>query len=372
MKVFRRLQSGVNPDVEIGRFLTETGKFSATPMVAGTLEYRRQDGERITLALVQQWVANQGDGWVHALRELDRYYERVMARIDAPDAVTADDRSLIELAEASPPATVLECLGTYLHAASLLGRRTGEMHRALATETDAPNFGEESLTLTALLALRGRVVREAVQALKTWGNSAAATDPALQESAGEFVNGTPEQFVPDVPLHLAEHVTRIRCHGDYHLGQVLRTGDDFLIIDFEGEPTRTIEERRRKESPLKDVAGMLRSYHYAAYAGLFAFTRDRPRDYQRLETWAELWQQWTSAYFLAAYRRATAGAPFVPADSASFGALLGLFMLEKAFYELSYELNNRPDWVRIPLRGVLHLLRHTVCEAGTATQETTS
>jgi maltose alpha-D-glucosyltransferase/alpha-amylase len=132
--------------------------------------------------------------------------------------------------------------------------------------------------------------------------------------------------------------------------------DDYVIIDFEGEPTRPIEERRAKQSALKDVAGMLRSYDYAAYAGLFAFTAQHPAEFEPVEPWAALWQQWVSATFLRAYRAAAAGAVFLPAAAGEFADVLDLFMLDKAFYELVYELNNRPDWVRIPLWGVLDLL----------------
>src|SRR5262249_41583476 len=147
-----------------------------------------------------------------------------------------------------------------------------------------------------------------------------------------------------------------RVHGDYHLGQVLWVDNDFVILDFEGEPTRTVEERRARQSPLKDVAGMLRSFDYAAFAALFAFTQDRPDDFARLEPWARLWQQWASAACLHAYRARARGAAFLPERHEDFEELLDTFLLEKAFYELVYELNNRPDWVRIPLGGVLALL----------------
>jgi maltose alpha-D-glucosyltransferase/alpha-amylase len=145
-------------------------------------------------------------------------------------------------------------------------------------------------------------------------------------------------------------------HGDYHLGQVLAAEDDYVILDFEGEPTRTVAERRRKFSPLRDVAGMLRSYHYAAYAGLFAFTHDRPADFTRLADWADIWQQWVSAVFLKSYLRTAAGASFLPANQRQLEILLNGYTLAKALYELVYELNNRPDWVRIPLSGVDRLL----------------
>jgi maltose alpha-D-glucosyltransferase/alpha-amylase len=149
---------------------------------------------------------------------------------------------------------------------------------------------------------------------------------------------------------------KLRVHGDYHLGQVLWVENDFVILDFEGEPTRAVDERRAKQPPLKDVAGMLRSFDYAAYAGLFAFTQNAPDDFARLRPWAELWRQWVCAAFLREYRAAAGNAAFLPSDPGQFAALLDTFVLAKAFYELVYELNNRPDWVRIPLRGILALL----------------
>jgi len=149
---------------------------------------------------------------------------------------------------------------------------------------------------------------------------------------------------------------KTRVHGDYHLGQVLWVDNDYVILDFEGEPTRSVHERRAKFSPLRDVAGMLRSYHYAAFAGLFSFSEDRPDDFPRLEPWANLWHQWTSAAFLAEYTKAAKTSDFLPAETGEFVFLLDAFTLAKALYELVYELNNRPDWVRIPLSGVLALL----------------
>ena len=145
-------------------------------------------------------------------------------------------------------------------------------------------------------------------------------------------------------------------HGDYHLGQVLWAEGDFYLLDFEGEPARSLPYRRQKQSPLKDVAGMLRSFNYAAYAGLFGQAATRPADFGRLEPWAHIWQTWASAAFLRGYFETAGEASFLPADFAQRDALLRLFMLDKALYELNYELNNRPDWVRIPLWGIFDLL----------------
>ena len=146
-----------------------------------------------------------------------------------------------------------------------------------------------------------------------------------------------------------------RCHGDYHLGQVLMTEGDVVILDFEGEPARPLAERRRKGSPLRDVAGMVRSFSYAALTGLGAATHTRPEDVERLAPWADVWEAQVSATFLRAYRGATHDVDFLPSDSGDFDVLLHAFVLDKAMYELGYELNNRPDWVHIPLSGLLRL-----------------
>ena len=151
------------------------------------------------------------------------------------------------------------------------------------------------------------------------------------------------------------HALRTRIHGDYHLGQVLRAKNDFVLLDFEGEPARTLAERRAKQSPLKDVAGMLRSFSYCAFSGLAKYTTRRPNDFDRLEPWARLWEQSVSAEFLRAYRQAIAGVAIVPPEAGPFQQLLEAYVLDKALYELVYELNNRPAWVRIPLTGILAL-----------------
>jgi len=149
---------------------------------------------------------------------------------------------------------------------------------------------------------------------------------------------------------------KIRIHGDYHLGQVLFTGNDFVIIDFEGEPARTLSERRIKRSPLRDVAGMIRSFHYAAYASLLKHASVRPEDIPRLETWIGLWYRYVGRTFLKSYLNTAGNASFIPKDREVLNLMLKAYLLEKAIYEIGYELNNRPDWIIIPLRGIKHLL----------------
>ena len=337
LKLFRRLEAGTNPEWEVGRYLTEATDFDRIPKVAGAIEYHAPGGEPFTLAILQALVPNQGDGWHHALDELSRYFERAAGRRPGPGAP--------------------EVVGPYLEAAATLGRRTAELHRALAAATADPAFAPEPMTEADVAALAQEIQAQGRRALEGMRESLRRPPESVAPAARQFL-----EEAPAVLRRWAEApgvrpgAMKIRCHGDYHLGQVLWADNDFVILDFEGEPTRTVEERRAKQSPLKDVAGMLRSFDYAAYAGLFAFTHDRPDDFERLAPWAERWRQHASDAFLREYRATAGAAGFLPADAERSEALLGAFLLAKAFYELVYELNNRPDWVGIPLRGILSLI----------------
>ncbi len=355
LKLFRRLDVGVNPDFEIGRFLTEKSPFERTPKVAGALEYRRPNAGPVTLAILQALVPNQGDGWGWTLDELGRYFERASGRMYGPDPVPPDPRPPVELADDVPPPAAVETIGPYLHAAFTLGRRTAEMHQALAGGDGDPAFAPQPFTAADFAALRSAVSREGRHALEALREHVGDLPEAVAADARRLLDRGPAAL--DRPLARRggdPGGQKIRCHGDYHLGQVLWVDNDFVILDFEGEPTRGVEERRARQSPLKDVAGMLRSFHYAAYAGLFAFARDRPDNFGRLEPWAVLWFQWAAAAFLRGYRTTAGSARFLP-PAEGFAVLLDTFLLDKALYELMYELNNRPDWVRIPLRGILDL-----------------
>jgi maltose alpha-D-glucosyltransferase/alpha-amylase len=327
LKVFRRLQAGVNPDYELGRFLTERAGFDHTPRVAGQLEYIPANGEPIALGLLQEVVASPGDGWDHALGELKGYYARTG-----------------------------EAVSDYLKAAATLGRRTAQMHLALASDPTDPAFAPEPRTPADAAALRDDVLRQGRQALALLKQALDRLPAGEARTANRLLAVGPtalDRIAAEADA--APTGTKTRIHGDYHLGQVLRTDGDYVILDFEGEPTRTLAERRAKSSPVRDVAGMLRSYHYAAYAGLFAVTRDHPGEFTRLEPRARAWHRQVSAAFLDAYRATAGGAAFLPQRPGEFATLLDLFALGKAFFELNYELNNRPDWVHIPMQGILEL-----------------
>jgi maltose alpha-D-glucosyltransferase/alpha-amylase len=358
LKLFRRLEEGVNPDLEVGRFLTERTTFRCSPPVAGWLEIRGEGREPLTLGVLHGFVANEGDAWSYTLDILGRYFERVLT--SATSVREQVREPLLKLAEHEAPADVRERIGIYLESARILGQRTAELHIALSSRPDEPDFAPEPFSLLyqrslyqSMRSLTGRAFQLLQQRL--------ADLPEGVRAEAEAVLGAHDRVIDRFAALLSGKVsaTRIRTHGDYHLGQVLYTGKDFVILDFEGEPARPLSERRMKRSPFRDVAGMLRSFHYAAYAKLFeegeagvASSGTLPA----LESWALDWERWTSATFLRSYLDRAWGTSFVPPAREEVGMLIDVYLLEKAVYELAYELNNRPGWVRIPLQGIRQIL----------------
>ncbi|MDP9050480.1 MAG: alpha-amylase, partial [Acidobacteriota bacterium] len=359
LKLFRRLQPGENPDTEIGRFLTEVAHF---PRIAPFLgEIRGQSSpsaEPTTLAMLQGLVENQGDGWQFTLDELSRYYEAVSTLPPPADLGTAST-FLDEPSTAKITAQAREHADFYLHAAALLGRRTAEMHLALATPTDNAAFAPEPFTAADLEADADRIYAQmahTLDALKRAFNTLPdelATDSAALILSRRLDFLRRSRAITKAPPE--EAGLRIRIHGDYHLGQVLRARGDYVILDFEGEPARSLAERRAKQSPLRDVAGMLRSFSYAAYSALDTYTQRHPGLAKSLEPWAQLWQNAASTEFLTAWRTTIAANPHLTPQPLQAHHLLNAYLLEKALYELLYELNNRPAWIRIPLAGILAL-----------------
>jgi maltose alpha-D-glucosyltransferase / alpha-amylase len=372
MKLFRRQQPGPNPDTEIGRYFTERTSFTNVAPFGGSIEYRREGQEPSTIAMLQGLVANEGDGWQWTLEELDRYYETAAAKTFPQDQLQETHLDLIERSEAAGSPIDREHVGMYLEDAALLGKRTAEMHVALArSPSDGapdPAFLPELIASHDVDALRENLLEHASGAFDVLKESLSGLPDGIVELAGLVLSR--RRFVLDRFRRLSlgpDRILRTRIHGDYHLGQVLRAKGDFVILDFEGEPARSLAERRLKHSPLKDVAGMLRSFSYAAFSALMKYTSRRPEDFQRLEPWAALWERSVSASFLRAYRAGVRGSAdlvnggaLVPPDSAELERLLEAFLLDKALYELVYELNNRPTWVRIPLTGILALPLSTV------------
>jgi maltose alpha-D-glucosyltransferase/alpha-amylase len=363
MKLFRRLEPGLNPDLEIGRFLTERCGFAHAPPAAGGLEYHAPQAEPSSLAFLQGFVPNQGDAWRYTLETLAQACLAILrspADSSPADTTTPAEPLLASIAHAPPPAA-RAFVGGYLDSARLLGQRTAELHIALSSDAADPNFAPELFSAADQRAIYDSMRSRTDVAFTTLRQVLGGGSlPQPARAAAERVLGLETQVL-DRYQALIDHPfsgLRSRIHGDYHLGQVLYTGADFLIIDFEGEPARPLSERRRKGSPLQDVAGMLRSFHYAPYAVLLGQAPGVAFDASeiaKLEPWARLWHRWVSAAFLKAYLATAGAAPFLPSDRRELEQLLDAFLLDKALYELNYELNNRPVWAQIPVEGILQL-----------------
>jgi len=375
LKFFRRLQPGENPDVEIGRFLTEGARFLRVAPFFGEISIMPGAGEKTTVAMLQGLVRNKGDGWQWFLEQLVDYFPQV-PEISSPPSPPQPSF----LNGRAPRPEGLEAARRSLEAAALLGRRTAEMHLALSSFSHDPAFKPEPFTIEDLNRDARRIQTQLSSTLEALKLKLPALDDPTSDAAGLLLSRRLELIARSESItSTAAAGERIRIHGDFHLGQTLRTESDqpndggvensigpggrdgdFVLLDFEGEPARPLEERRQKQSPLKDVAGMIRSFSYVAHAGLKQFLEikcdgGQNIDRARLEAWACAWERCASAEFLWAYREAIAanGALLPPPQPSQ--ALLDAYLLEKALYELLYELNNRPSWLHIPIAGILSL-----------------
>ncbi|MFO7968364.1 MAG: maltose alpha-D-glucosyltransferase [Archaeoglobaceae archaeon] len=352
MKLFRRIDEGVNPDLEIGAFLTERTGFKHSPSFLGSIEYRT-DSKRLILGILQGYVPHEGEAWEHMVDAVKQYFEQVLSRIT--EIAPRFPSSLLEVSINTIPLPMHELIGgVYLEMAHLLGQRTGEMHAAL-TSSNEPDFSPESFSILYQRSLYQSMRGLARRTTEFLGKKVKDLPQDVQVEAGEFF--PLEQEILDCMccvLTKKFSAKKIRIHGDYHLGQVLYTGDDFVIFDFEGEPVRALSERRLKHSSLKDVAGMIRSFHYAAYTALYQYVRSE--DVPTLKDWADLWYYYMSGVFLNSYVETVRGISLLPDNKEDLSTLLHVFLLEKAIYEINYELINRPDWVIIPLKGIKFIL----------------
>ncbi|HYE41722.1 MAG TPA: putative maltokinase, partial [Ramlibacter sp.] len=333
VKGYRRVRPGLNPELEMGRFLTDVARFPNCVPVLGALEYFGADGQVLTLALVQAYASNQGDGWDYTMGYLERYLEDRLTHGEA----------------ASGP----EAHGGFLALMATLGQRTAELHVALSQRSGDPAFDPEPLLAADVQEDAARALREAEQSLQLLRERLPHLPPAAQEEGQALLARADALRARLQPAEGAPPgALKTRYHGDYHLGQVLVTGNDFLIIDFEGEPARGFDERRTKGSPLRDVAGMLRSFNYARWSALRRVARS-PEDFEALFAPAQDWELASREAFLRAYTAVQAAAGWSPAAASG---LLALYELQKALYEVRYEINNRADWVQVPLRGLLDAL----------------
>jgi maltose alpha-D-glucosyltransferase/alpha-amylase len=359
LKFFRRLENGINPDLEVGRFLTEK-EFPNIAPLAGALEYARDNGDRLALGILNAYLPAARDAWEFTLDTLSRYFERVSTLPQESTIAPLGSGSLLDFTEKTIPSEISGLVGTFLESARLLGQRTGELHLALASDPENKDFAPEPFTPFYQRALYQSMRNLVVQNLQLVRRKLATLDEKVRPLA-EKVLASESAIMQQLRLVFETRIKgrRIRCHGDFHLGQVLYTGKDFVIIDFEGEPARPLGERRIKRSPLRDVAGMIRSFDYVTYAALFRqleLGNLQPEGLAKVEPWTRLWYRWVSAAYLRAYLDAVRPGDLLPTQRNELSILLDSYLLDKAVYEVAYELNNRPNWVKIPLQGIMQLL----------------
>ena len=353
IKLVRQVETGPNAEIELGSYFAEHAPSARVARVLGSLSYKRPVGDAAAIAIVTGFVPNEGLAWDLFTSDLDSLFERALSLTEdpPPPAPPATGRGGGPFTPPPPPVALA---GQPPRWARQLGLVTAEVHAALARGT-TPEFEPEPFTPLYQQSLYQRARSLFVRTIEGLERMLFR----LPEEATTHVRDLLDSRA-EVDRRLARilepvETQRIRCHGDLHLGQVLFTGDDFVIIDFEGEPARPLMERRYKRSALRDVAGMLRSFSYVAESGL-RDGRQRLQDHPRLRPWAHSWASWTSATYLEGYLTAVGGAGFIPRASSLRGLLLDFYAMEKCIYEIGYELDSRPAWLSIPVRGLLDRL----------------
>ena len=360
-KMYRGPEEGNNPELDIIKALTESTSHSFTnfPTYAGSLEYKTPGGENLSLGLLLDFVPNQGNAMDFTQDAIEAYFDKIRAkRKSLMEGYTPEEGDIFEFIGETNERELFDPF--FLEMIEKLGQRTAEMHLALASIKNKADFAEESFSLLYQKSLyqsfRTLVKRTVIQ----MKSSRKKLDPAQKALVDAIIKN--ENILLDTVKQTLEqqkiHTSKIRIHGDYHLGQVLFTGKDFIIIDFEGEPARSLTARSLKYSPFKDVAGMLRSFHYAIYMGQQKFLQKSHNSAQYLQPWLEPWYARISDLFVSSYLKTAGTASFIPEESKQLRDLLSVYTIEKAIYEADYELNNRPDWLHIPLNGLTKILNN--------------
>lgn len=361
-KLYRRLESGINPDAELSKYLTEYTDFSNFPAYAGSLEWKKKNSESMDMGLLMEYVPNESDGWTYTLDSVSRYLIQAAAQKDKISELEELPKSISDIDPENIPDIFTDLINPiYLDMVSLLGQRTAELHLSLASLTVNDDTKPEAFSLLyqksvhqSMRALTMRVFNELKSSLSKLDDESSEEVKSVLDNREDIL----KRF-----RRLTDHkvsAMKIRIHGDYHLGQVLYTGKDFDIIDFEGEPARPLSERRLKRSALRDVAGMIRSFHYAAHGAVILKPSMQTDETEQLSNWADIWYLYVSAVFLNSYLKTADKADFLPSNKQDFRMLLSSFLLEKAIYEVGYELNNRPDWLMIAVKGVRQILKEKI------------
>ncbi len=358
LKLYRRFEDSSNPDSEMIRFLSDEARFPGVPHFLASLEYRRPDSDALVFGMLQEYVPNQGDAWNLIQGALSRYYEQVLMGDQGIPAAAFEAGSPLDADHGQIDSAVQELIGSlYIQFADLLGRRTAEMHRALASNETDPLFSPEPFSKLYQRSLYQSLRSRILLGFRVLEKALPGLAPHEMKEIEEVLSRR-DHILAAMREILENKISgmKTRVHGDYNLRQVLFTGRDFLIIDFEGEPELPPSARRLKYSPLRDVADMIRSFYYAAYGALHQQTAVHPEDLPSLEPYASLWYRSISRLFLSSYREAMSQAAVLPASEVEQRILLRAFLLDKGISGILHELKNRPKWLAIPVRGVQSIL----------------
>jgi len=333
MKLYRKLFRETNPEVDMVSFLTDHSQYTSIPAYAGSFSWQQPNSADITLGMMQEVVENQNDSWAQTSDFLDEFLQAV------PQGLFAIREEVFDRV-------------------ALLGQRTAEMHLALYKPGSESAFRPEPFTGDYRQFIIQRVWNLLQRRYALLADNLPKLDPQAQVLAQRFMDAKPmlDEFIADFGSRPIDSL-RIRIHGDYHLGQVLATAADYIIIDFEGEPESSIADRKIKHSPLKDIAGMIRSYHYAISAKLFTSSELAAVDPGRLQAVSDRWFKLMRDTYLDAYLNTIGHGHPLLYNSTEVNYLLLIYLLEKAVYELGYEISYRPTWVKIPLKGIDDVIR---------------
>lgn len=358
-KIYRTFSETVNPEQEMLRFFTNK-KFPNTPDYKGAIHIEDETRQtRSIWCLLQTFIPNQGDAWSLTLNELQGYFERVLTKKTENPTLPEIPSSLTESGYSNSPAFIQGLIGSvYAERAKLLGIRTAEMHLTLISDNNNRDFAPEEFSLLYQRSIY-QSIRGTVRKCLSWVKGHKDGFPLSIQNLTAEVSESEDKILGKLKniLYSKIETVQIRIHGDYHLGQVLYNGKDYVIIDFEGEPAKPVTERRLKRSGLRDIAGMLRSFHYAVYYTLYKSNAFRAEDIPFLEPWGEVWYEFVKCYFMRGYAQQCAGTKLIPKNEEHLSMLLHAFLLDKVCYEINYELNYRPDWAIIPLKGLTYLIK---------------
>ncbi|MEX0983298.1 MAG: maltose alpha-D-glucosyltransferase [Bacteroidales bacterium] len=361
LKLYRSPEEGKNPELDIIKVLTENTGFRNFPTYAGSVEYRTQGAESMSLGLLVDFVPNEGNAWDFAQNFIENYFDNIRAERETLMSVSSEKATdILKHIGKEKEDQLFDAF--FMEMIALLGQRTAEMHLALASVKKEKDFAEEPFSLLyqkSLYQSFRTLIKRTINQMKA---SMKKLDDDQKELLGDIIKN--EQLLLSTIKNTLEqekiHTSRIRIHGDYHLGQVLFTGKDFVIIDFEGEPTRSLTARSLKYCPFKDIAGMLRSFHYAIYMGYLEYKSKIPENADSFLPWLEVWYRKVRDTFIDNYLITADGASFIPEKKRQIDDLLSVYTIEKAIYEADYELNNRPDWLHIPLNGLKKILNELI------------